>query len=66
MKASEISSPLLDKLSPLQLEGNALELEVNGYTVVEDALDPDMRRKKFKTSYAKRSFKHAGLYTAAK
>ena len=66
MKASEISSPLLDKLSPLQLEGNALELEVNGYTVVEDALDPDMHRKQFKTSCAKPSFKHAGLYTAAK
>ena len=66
MKASEISSPLLDKLSQLQLQRNALELEVNRYTVVEDALDPDMHRKQFKTSYAKRSFKHAGLYTAAK
>ena len=45
MKASEISSPLLDKLSRLQLERNALELEVSGYTVVEDAIDPDLTRR---------------------
>ena len=45
MKASEISSPLLDQLSRLQLERNALELEVNGYTVIEDALDPDLTKR---------------------
>ena len=45
MKASEISSPLLDQLSRLQLERNALELEVNGYTVIEDALDPHLTKR---------------------
>ena len=45
MKASKISSPLLDQLSRLQLERNALELEVNGYTVIEDALDPDLTKR---------------------
>ena len=29
-------------------------------------IDPDMHRRQFKTSYTKRSFKHAGLYKAAK
>ena len=45
MKASKITSPLLDQLSRLQLERNALELEVNGYTVIEDALDPDLTKR---------------------
>ena len=45
MKASKITSPLLDQLSRLQLERNALELEVNGYTVIEAALDPDLTKR---------------------
>ena len=32
----------LNDIGRLQLERNALELETNGYTVVEDALDPDL------------------------
>lgn len=32
----------LDELARLNLERNALELEVNGYTVVENALDPEV------------------------
>ena len=42
MHASTVNNPCLDELARLQLERNALELEANGYTVVEDALDPDL------------------------
>ena len=42
MQASTLKNPCLDELSRLQLERNALELDVCGYTVVEDALDPDL------------------------
>jgi hypothetical protein len=42
MHASTVTNPCLDELSRLQLERHALELDVMGYTVVEDALDPDL------------------------
>ena len=42
MHTSTLANPCLDELSRLQLERNALELEVCGYTVVEDAIDPDL------------------------
>ncbi len=42
MQASAVNSSRLDELARLKLERNALELEANGYTVVEDALDPDL------------------------
>ena len=42
MQASTIEAACLDELSRLHLERNALELDVCGYTVVEDALDPDV------------------------
>jgi len=42
MHASPIKDPCLDEISRLQLERNALELDVAGYTVVEDVLDPDL------------------------
>jgi ectoine hydroxylase-related dioxygenase (phytanoyl-CoA dioxygenase family) len=45
MRASTISDPGLDELSRLQLERNALELEVSGYTVIEDAIDPDLTKR---------------------
>lgn len=42
MKASALADPILDEVTRLQLERHALELEVMGYTVVEDALTPDI------------------------
>jgi len=42
MQASKLVDPCLDEISRLQLERNALELEVLGYTVVEDVIDPDL------------------------
>lgn len=42
MQASTVGNPCLDELGRLQLERKALELEACGYTVVEDALDPDL------------------------
>ena len=42
MQASPVTNPYLDELARLGLERHALELEANGFTVVEDALDPDL------------------------
>ena len=42
MQAATANMTRLDELARLKLERNALELEANGYTVVEDALDPDL------------------------
>ena len=42
MHASTLKDPVLDKLSGLQLERQALELDVCGYTVIEDVIDPDI------------------------
>jgi ectoine hydroxylase-related dioxygenase (phytanoyl-CoA dioxygenase family) len=42
MQASALTDPCLDEISRLQLERNALELDVCGYTVIEDAIDPDV------------------------
>ena len=42
MQASTLSHPCLDEISRLQLERHALELDVCGYTVVEDVIDPDI------------------------
>ena len=41
MHAPTLNNPCLDEFARLQLERNA-ELEANGYTVVEGALDPDL------------------------
>ena len=42
MQASKLTNPYLDRISALGLERQALELDVCGYTVVEDVLDPDL------------------------
>ena len=42
MQASTLEHPRLDELRRLELERNALELEVCGYTVIEGAIDPDL------------------------
>ena len=42
MQASPVNNPFLDEIARLGLERKALELEANGFTVVEDALDPDL------------------------
>ncbi len=42
MQASKIANPCLDQISALGLERQALELDVCGYTVVEDVLDADL------------------------
>lgn len=45
MQASTLTNPCLDEISRLQLERNALELDVCGYTVVPDAIDPDLNAR---------------------
>jgi len=50
MQTTTPSNPCLDELSRLQLERKALELEVNGYAVVEDALDPDLTARGLKAA----------------
>ena len=42
MKASSVTDPILENISRLGLERKALELDVCGYTVVVDAIDPDL------------------------
>ena len=42
MQASTLKHPRLDELGRLQLERQALELDVCGYTVVQDAIDPEL------------------------
>ena len=42
MKASSVTDPILENISRLGLERKALELDVCGYTVVEEAIDPDL------------------------
>ena len=42
MKASFVTDPILENISRLGLERKALELDVCGYTVLEDAIDPDL------------------------
>ena len=42
MKASSVTDPILENISRLRLERKALELDVCGYTVVEEAIDPDL------------------------
>ena len=42
MKASPITDPILENITRLGLERKALELDVCGYTVIEDAIDPDV------------------------
>ena len=42
MKASSVTDPILENISRLGLERKALELDVWGYTVVEDSIDPDL------------------------
>ena len=42
MKASSVTDPILENISQLGLERKALELDVCGYTVVEEAIDPDL------------------------
>ena len=45
MQATQINSPMLDQLNKLNLERNALELETVGYTVIEEAIDPELTKK---------------------
>ena len=42
MHASAVTDPSIEALTKLGLERHALELEVCGYTVVENAIDPDV------------------------
>ena len=42
MQAATANKTRLDVLARLGLERNALESEANSYTLVEDALDPDL------------------------
>ena len=42
MRASTLTDPCLEQLGRLGLERNALELDICGYTVVEDAIDPEL------------------------
>ena len=68
MHASPIKDPCLDEISRLQLERNALELDVAGYTVVEDVLDPDLTARGLEAAlnmFADRTGKRPNVETGA-
>ena len=44
MQASTVTDPSIETVASLGLERQALELEVCGYTVVENAIDSDVTR----------------------
>ena len=64
--ATTIADPCLDELSRLQLERNALELSVRGYTVIEDAIDPELTARGLEATlrtFAERTGKRPNVQT---
>ena len=52
MRATTIKDACLDELTRLRLERNALELDVCGYTVVEEVIDPDITARGLEATLA--------------